>query len=85
MRKAARAPHPVRLQTRNRIILCTLVEQQPLEYGLRALVAYLRLGSDALKAVVDENPEQPVSRGVTTDVGMALHKRARLPRVIFVR
>lgn len=73
------------LQTRDQITLRELVDEQPLEHGLAELVAYLQLGSDAFKAVVDENTEERIVWDVTTDEGMTLHKQARLPRVIFVR
>jgi hypothetical protein len=47
-------------------------------------VAYLQLGSETFKTVVDEEtPEAIEWEGMTDDV--ARRRRARLPRVIFVR
>lgn len=73
------------LQTRNQITLRELVDRQPLEHGLAELVAYLQLGAESFKAVVDESTEEHIVWEVTTDDGIAVHKQARLPRVIFVR
>ncbi|MCC7082994.1 MAG: DUF3375 domain-containing protein [Burkholderiales bacterium] len=75
----------VHLQTRNQITLRELVEQQPLEHGLAELVAYMQLGTESFKAVVDESTEEHIAWDAITDDGLTLHKQARLPRVIFVR
>jgi len=73
------------LQTRSQITLCELIDAQPLEHGLAELVAYLQLGSESFKAVVDESTEDRISWDVVHPDGMASRKQARLPRVIFVR
>ena len=73
------------LQERSQITLCELIESQPLQQGLAELVAYLQLGSESFKAVVDEDtPEWVVWEAAAND-GTTVNKRARLPRVIFVR
>lgn len=73
------------LQTRNQITLRELVDQQPLEHGLAELVAYLQLGDESFKAVVDESTQERIAWDVIAADGSTLHKQARLPRVIFVR
>jgi hypothetical protein len=73
------------LQDRSQITLRELTEARPLSQGLAELVAYLQLGSESFKTVVDEdNPEVVVWQALDSD-GVAVEKRARLPRVIFVR
>ncbi len=73
------------LQDRSQVTLRELTESQPLTQGLAELVAYLQLGSDLFKAVVDENtPEVIVWETLASD-GAPIRKTARLPRVIFVR
>ena len=73
------------LQARAQVTLRELTEIQPLQQGLAELVAYLELGNTLFKTVVDEDTqEQIVWLGLASD-GTAVHKRAQLPRVIFVR
>jgi hypothetical protein len=69
------------LQNRNQITLRTLLELNPMEYGLAELVAYLQLASDNRKVVFDEEEIEPVT---WLDKNGNL-KTAELPRVIFVR
>jgi flagellar motility protein MotE (MotC chaperone) len=72
------------LQARSQVTLRELTEAYPLQHGLAELVAYLQLGSETFKTVVDEEtPEAIEWEGMTDDV--ARRRRARLPRVIFVR
>jgi molybdopterin-guanine dinucleotide biosynthesis protein A len=73
------------LQDCTQITLRELTEARPLSHGLAELVAYLQLGSESFKTVVDEdNPEVVVWQALDSH-GVAVEKRARLPRVIFVR
>jgi len=77
------------LQARTQVTLRELTEMRPLQQGLAELVAYLQLGSDVFKAVVDENAVeiitwQSIARESTAGSEMTT-RRARLPRVIFVR
>ena len=73
------------LQDRAQVTLSELVTAQPLQQGLAELVAYLQLGSEIFSAVVNENTIEPIRwRAVTAD-GVELIRRARLPRVIFMR
>ncbi len=73
------------LQDRSQVTLCELCEMQPLQHGLAELVAYLQLAGDTFKTVVDEEvTEEIVWRREGPD-GQEYAKRARLPRVIFVR
>ncbi len=69
------------LQARSQINLCELVKVYPLRHGLAELVTYLHLASDLLHTVVDDNTLDTVEwqtfEGAT--------RRARLPRIIFVR
>ena len=73
------------LQTRSQITLSELIATQPLQLGLAELVAYLQLGSESFKTVVDEKAEDMIAWAVEAPEGAVLEKRARLPRVIFVR
>ena len=73
------------LQARSQITLAELVAQQPLQHGLAELVAYLQLGSEAFKIVVDEERAETVVWRVSAQEGLPTLRHARLPRVIFVR
>jgi len=73
------------LQTRSQITLGELCEIHPLEHGLAELISYLELANDAFESAVDETRRDVIvwqSRG--TD-GESCSRRARVPRVIFVR
>lgn len=73
------------LQDRSQVTLRELTESRPLQQGLAELVAYLQLGSQAFKTAVDEGTSEVIAwQAVATD-GTPVQKRARLPRVIFVR
>ncbi|MCD2450407.1 DUF3375 domain-containing protein [Methylicorpusculum oleiharenae] len=73
------------LQQRSQITLRDLIEKHPLRQGLAELVAYLQLGSELFKTVVDEDTlDLIVWRSPGVD-GVLSHKRAHLPRFIFVR
>jgi flagellar motility protein MotE (MotC chaperone) len=69
------------LQARSQITLRELLEAYPLRQGLAELVAYLQLAAESAKTVLDEATSEPVV-WQTQD---GYWKRARLPRVIFVR
>ena len=77
------------LQERAQVTLRELTEMQPLQQGLAELVAYLELGSGAFKTVVDESTVDVVTwqsdRHGRDAITERVMKRARLPRVIFVR
>jgi len=73
------------LQDRSQITLRELCELQPLQHGLAELVAYLQLGSESFKAVVDEAAVESISWNGVGSNGQSTWKQARLPRVIFVR
>lgn len=73
------------LQQRSQVSLRELCQEHPLEQGLAELVAYLQLGGEEFKTVVDEEAEEIIAwrdRHADKDEHM---KEARLPRVIFVR
>ena len=73
------------LQDRSQVTLRELCETQPLRHGLAELVAYLQLADGIFKTVVDETAtDEIVWLGMRAD-GREQAKRARLPRVIFVR
>ncbi|MEO8409019.1 MAG: DUF3375 domain-containing protein [Propionivibrio sp.] len=78
-----------KLQEHAQITLGELLALQPLEQGLAELVAYLQLGSETFKTVVDENTVEAIDWLASTRDGDPVHKRVRktahLPRVIFVR
>ncbi|SDB42302.1 Protein of unknown function [Desulfonatronum thiosulfatophilum] len=75
--------HNIRLalQDRAQISLGELTIQRPLRHGLAELVAYLQLAGERPHTVVDEAVTETVQWEVAEDT----LRRARLPRVIFVR
>ncbi|MDD5461005.1 MAG: DUF3375 domain-containing protein [Methylococcales bacterium] len=73
------------LQERSQVTLRDLIETQPLRQGLAELVAYLQLGSEMFKTVVDEDAHELITWQSVGANGVISCKRARLPRVIFVR
>jgi hypothetical protein len=84
--KAALAGHVRKsLQTRRQVTLAELLESRPLTQGLGELVAYLQLASESPNSVVDESVQDTVAWQVAGEADDQLTRRARLPRVIFVR
>jgi hypothetical protein len=83
----ARLAHHIRhaLQERTQITLLELVETQPLQKGLAELVAYLQLGTDSFRTVVDENQSDVIAWQNRNPTGTVASRFARLPRVVFVR
>ena len=73
------------LQAHSQVTLRELTESQPLRHGLAELVAYLQLGSEVFKTVVDEETPEVIVWEASAADGLPVHKNARLPRVIFVR
>ncbi len=73
------------LQERAQVTLRELTDEQPLSHGLAELVAYLQLGCEAFKAVVDEDTQEVIIWQATREDGTQTARHARLPRVIFVR
>ena len=73
------------LQARSQVTLRELTESQPLRHGLAELVAYLQLGSEVFKTVVDEDSPEIIGWEAPAADGVPVRKDARLPRVIFVR
>lgn len=73
------------LQDRAQITLRELTAAQPLQQGLAELIAYLQLGSETFKTVVDEDAPDLIAWEAVSSDGEAIHKEAKLPRIIFVR
>ena len=73
------------LQDRSRISLSELLETEPLQQGLAELIAYLQLGCDVFRIVVDESRQELIHWEATALFGEKLLRSARLPQVIFVR
>jgi hypothetical protein len=73
------------LQTRSQVTLAELLQSRPLQQGLSELVAYLQLASESPNSAVDESTRDSVVWQVADEVGGPVTRRARLPRVIFVR
>jgi flagellar motility protein MotE (MotC chaperone) len=69
------------LQARSQISLGEVISRHPLRHGLAELVAYLQLAGEWPHAAADEEQQDLVEW--QTDDGMV--RRARMPRVIFVR
>ncbi|MHC8347142.1 DUF3375 domain-containing protein [Pseudomonas sp. RT6P73] len=84
---AARLASHIRhaLQDRSQITLRELTELQPLQQGLAELIAYLQLGTDSFKTVVDETTPESIDWHATARDGALVSKQALLPRIIFVR
>ena len=83
----AQLSHHIRhaLQDRAQITLSELCLSQPLQHGLAELIAYLQLAGDAFKSVIDEASTDTIEWQVSEEDGRNHLKRARLPRIIFVR
>ena len=62
-----------------------LVDTQPLEQGLAELVAYLQLGSESFRTVVDEQTRDSIHWQLRDADNGIVHRQAELPRVLFVR
>jgi hypothetical protein len=62
-----------------------LLETRPLAQGLGELVAYLQLASEAPNSVVDEDHIEAIDWLAQDASQQSVTRRARLPRVIFVR
>ena len=81
------------LRRQPQITLCELVGAEPLHQGLAELVAYLELahggnGGDApdgVRAVVDDDVQEPIRWQACNTAGETVTREARLPRVIFTR
>jgi hypothetical protein len=69
------------LQSRAQISLAELLTARPLRQGLAELVAYLQLAGDQPQTVVDEETVD----AITWQAADGMVRRARMPRVIFVR
>ncbi len=68
------------LHERGQVTLAELCRERPIEHGLAELVAYLQLGSDRFRTVVDESITDEVT-WVTEDL---VRRSASLLRVVFV-
>ena len=73
------------LQDRGQVTLSELVSSQPLQQGLAELVAYLQLGSDTFRSIVDEDTMESIHWQSTASDGQVNIRSARLARVIFMR
>ena len=73
------------LQGRAQITLRELIEERPLQNGLTELIAYLQLASDSFKAVVDEDSAEIIIWKSDGNNGNWLMRKARMPRIIFMR
>lgn len=73
------------LQSNTQITLKEIAADYPLQHGLAELVAYLQLGETQFKTVIDESVEECLFWPGTHSEGHPVTRRARLPRVIFVR
>ena len=73
------------LQEKSQITLKELIDNKPLTQGLAELVAYLELGSETFKTTVDETTSEHITWVGQGRDHQPTPRRARLPRVIFVR
>ena len=73
------------LRNRSQVTLHELCAAEPLQQGLAELVAYLELAGEGFATHVDERSTDTVSwQGATAD-GAPILRKARMPRVIFVK
>lgn len=73
------------LQSQAQITLNEIAADYPLRHGLAELVAYLQLGDARFQTLVDESIEEGIFWPGLDSEGQPVIRRARLPRVIFVR
>jgi hypothetical protein len=73
------------LQDKSQITLREICERYPLEKGLAELMAYLELAGDSFPFMVDESIEDVIVWSNKDQRGDLRHKKARLPRVIYLR
>jgi hypothetical protein len=73
------------LRDASQVTLRQLVQSRPPEHGLAEIVAYLELAHTSFTITVDESTEDVLEWSSIKEDGSAIHKSARLPRVIFVR
>ncbi len=73
------------LQGRAQVTLRELIDTRPLDHGLAELIAYLQLGAESFQAVVDEGTTDVITWESLGEGAELVRRRARLPRVIFVR
>jgi hypothetical protein len=73
------------LQDTVQVTLGELCRRWPLQHGLAELLAYLELAGEPFASTIDEEAEEIVVWSGSAQDGGQQTKRARLPRVIFVR
>ena len=73
------------LQGTTQVSLGELCRRWPLQHGLAELLAYLELAGGPFTSTVDEEAEEIIVWSGSTRGGARQTKRARLPRVIFIR
>jgi flagellar motility protein MotE (MotC chaperone) len=73
------------LQQQSQVSLAELAARQPLQHGLAELVAYLQLGGATFRTVVDDSATELVAWRSLDPDGTVRSRRARMPRIIFVR
>jgi hypothetical protein len=73
------------LQDHTQISLKELVDRAPLTQGLAELISYLQLGDDQFKTVVLEEHSESISWTLFDADQVIRHKRATMPKVVFLR
>ena len=73
------------LQSHAQITLKEIAADYPLQHGLAELVAYLQLNDGQFQTSIDEGMEEGIFWPGVDAEGHPVTRRARLPRVIFVR
>jgi hypothetical protein len=73
------------LQDRAQVTLQELCERHPLEQGLAELMTYLQLAGASFRTIVDEGVTDVVIWSSVCGDGEVSRRRARMPRVIYVR
>lgn len=73
------------LQDKSQVTLRELIALHPLEQGLAELIAYLQLGTDTFKVVVDEDLPESIEWQTRSSEDQLIIRTAHLPRLIFTR
>jgi hypothetical protein len=73
------------LQSRSQIALREVCELYPLRHGLAELLAYMQLSSDTFRSAVDDVVIDVIVWESSNAQGVRCTRRARLPRIVFVR
>lgn len=73
------------LEARSQVTLREVVAARPLAHGLAELVAYIQLADEAFRSACDEMTIDEIAWEGVDAQGQAIERRARLPRLLFLK